>query len=97
MATKSKPKPRVALYAGLAGSALMLAGEGGAARITAFGQPLRSKSLAEAAGNVSLAVSNVEVAGKVAMPALIGLGGTLLADWTGVNKRLAKARIPFRI
>lgn len=92
---KSKPKPRLAMYGGLAGSALVLAGT--TSKVTAFGNVARTKSGAQLVGNAALTTTNLDAAIKVAAPAAAGAVISIAADWIGLNRRLAKMRAPYRV
>jgi len=90
--TKSKPKPRVAVWAGLAASAVTAAGYGALASKQGLG-PV--KNLTDAANRAGQLV-DLRKAAMVAIPAVIGAAVSVGADKVGINRVLAKARSPVR-
>ena len=95
---KSKPKPRVAVYAGAAGSLIAAAGAGlnkaGLQNVTTSSKGTR---LSGAAANLSKITGDAGTALAVAAPAVIGVVASVAADKLGINRVIAKARMPFRV
>lgn len=97
--TASKPKPRVAVYAGLLGSALaaLHMGQGDNNYMYDLATPA-NRTLAKASFNATSIVTNRGgQAMKVAVPAIVGVAVSWGADKLGANKVLAKAKAPVRI
>mgnify|MGYP001596692166 FL=1 len=98
--TKSKPKPRVAIYVGAAGSVALAAGEGGNPAGVPFNlaDNIKAKLGTKAAlGNAAAIAGDMSKAVAVALPAVAGIAVSVVADKLGVNRMLAKARMPFRV
>src|SRR5438876_982271 len=95
---KNSPKPRVAIYVGAAGSgaaalgAIPNYGVQNAVLSAPSGQKLRSLT-----GNIGQIATQSNAAIKVAAPAVLGIAASVAADKLGLNKALAKAKMPFRI
>ena len=92
-----KPKPRVAVYAGLVGSGLVAAGETGDMPYELLGNIKYHAGLKAAAGNLAAIATDYGTAAKVATPAIVGVVVSIGADKLGVNKVLAKMKMPFRV
>ncbi len=93
--TKAKPKPRIAVYAGLAGSALTAAGVTGAPGFSNLSQGTNWKNSASLSLNAKETLT-LGGAARVAAPTVAGALVSLAADKLGLNRVLAKARSPVR-
>ena len=97
----SKPKPRVLVYAGAAGTGALALGAQGTAGKTGvpFDVPanIKAKSgFAAISGNVAAITTNPAVAARVAIPAVLGAAASWAADKLGINRMMARARMPWR-
>jgi len=92
-----KPKPRIAVYAGMAGSALVELGV--VHGVVPYDTSVAGKGehLPQLAANAAATVSDWGTAIEVATPAAIGLVVSVGADKLGINKMLAKMKAPFRL
>src|SRR5205809_2423788 len=92
-----KPKPRVAVYAGIAGSALVELGV--VHGVVPYDTSVAGKGqhIPQLAANLGATLSDWGAAVEVATPAAIGLVVSVGADKLGVNKVLAKMKAPFRV
>jgi len=95
----SKPKPRLAIYAGAAGTAA-----GALGVLPGRAVPSNVLEAAKLKGGTAAALNNAAAistdggtALAVAAPLAVGLGVSWLADKTGFNRMLAKMRAPFRV
>ena len=97
---KNKVKPRLAIWVGAAGSAVVAAGEVSGGPIPRnIREDIKGKvgPMKGIAANLEAITTNSKAAVAVAAPALIGTGVSILADKIGLNQALAKAKAPFRI
>src|SRR6266699_378516 len=93
--TYHKPKPRVAVYCGIIGSAAVASGATGD---MPFNVPdnIKAKSGGKAiTGNLAAIATDLPTAVKVAAPAAAGIVVSVTADKLGVNRVLAKMKAPF--
>jgi len=95
--TYHKPKPRVAVYAGLVGTGALAAGA--IPNVVPHTLTLSAKGsrLTEAGQNLGAIVTDLSTAAEVAAPAVIGVVVSVGADKLGVNKVLAKMKLPSRV
>lgn len=95
---KAKPKPRVAVYVGLLGSAAVAAGaDQPATGGTMYNLTAKNNAtIANAAFNAKQIVTG-KTALKVALPGIAGALVSWGADKVGLNRVLAKARAPVRV
>ena len=94
-----KPKPRVAVYVGLAGSGAVAAGADGSGTVpfNILDNIKTKQGLQASLGNLSAIATDMGTAAKVAVPAVLGIVVSVGADKLGVNKVLAKMKAPFRV
>lgn len=100
--TYHKPKPRLAIYAGAAGSIALAVGGSGSYRKSNVPNSLpesrRNQTLmADALENAVAIATKAEVGLAVVVPVVVGVVASVGADKLGINRALAKARMPFRI
>jgi len=93
---KNKPKPRLAIYGGLVGSAVVATGVGGGGAVVPADVSVE-RNVAAVARDAQFLATHGDAVVKAATPALIGVGLSWAADRLGVNRMLARARAPFRI
>lgn len=96
-AEKAKPKPHLAVYAGVAGSVLAAAGAGGVEGVPYDMSQKPNRTLNVAMENASAIVKDAGVAARVAAPAAGGVVVSYLADKLGLNKWLARRRSKIRV
>jgi len=93
--TKSKPKPRIAAYGGLALGALAVGKENRAGTVRVILGPNRRAQADElVADAISDPLGTIAKGGTIAAAGLLISAG---ADKLGVNKMLAKMRAPVRV